>query len=190
MGHEHVDVSNKVKAMKTLNEMIAAHPVFQGIRTKHLEILSNHAAKARFGPGHILFREDDPAFQFYLIESGKVVVETRGVGAAPLPIEVVTAGQVLGWSWLFAPYAIHFQARVLEATEAIFLDGASLLIAAEQDPEFGYELTKRMAQVLIERLQATRKLLLEFQAEAQLLRSPAPSPARALPSRNGALVAA
>jgi CRP-like cAMP-binding protein len=85
---------------------------------------------------------------------------------------------------------MHFQARVLEPTEAIFLDGASLLIVAEEDPEFGYELTKRMAQVLIERLQATRNLLLEFQAEAQSLRAPAPPPARALPGRNWALVAA
>ena len=162
--------------MKTVNEIIAEHPLFRGMRTKHLDILASNAAKARFGPGRILFREDDPAFQFYLIESGKVAVETRGAGPALLPIEIVTDGQVLGWSWLFSPYAAHFQARVLEPTEAIFLDGASLLIVAEEDPEFGYELTKRMAQVLIERLQATRKLLLEFQAEAQSLRAPPPVP--------------
>jgi CRP-like cAMP-binding protein len=176
--------------MKTLSETIAEHPIFHGMSTKHIDKLSSHAEKARFALGHILFREDEPAFQFYLIQSGKVIVETRGVDAAPLPIEVVTAGQVLGWSWLFAPYAVHFQARVIEPTETIFLDGASLLIAAEQDSEFGYELTKRMAQVLIERLQATRKLLLEFQAEAQLIGSTAPAPSRVLPNRNGALAAA
>ena len=51
----------------------------------------------------------------------------------------------------------HFQARVVEPTTAIVLNGAHLLVVAEEDHDFGYELMKRVAQVVIRRLQSTRK---------------------------------
>jgi CRP/FNR family cyclic AMP-dependent transcriptional regulator len=75
---------------------------------------------------------------------------------------------MLGWSWLFPPFAWHFRARALEPTNAIVLNGAHLLIAAERKRDFGYELMKRVAQVVIHRLQATRKQLLDQQIESAL----------------------
>ena len=68
---------------------------------------------------------------------------------------------MLGWSWLFPPFVWHFRARALDPTTVIVLDGAHLLVACHQNHEFGYELMKRVGQVVIERLQATRKQLLE-----------------------------
>jgi CRP-like cAMP-binding protein len=77
-------------------------------------------------------------------------------------------GDVLGWSWLFPPYVWHFQARALEPTEAVMIDGGHLLTAAERDPKFGYNLMKRVSRVVIQRLQATRKQLLAQQLNAAL----------------------
>jgi len=81
-------------------------------------------------------------------------------------IQDLGPGDVLGWSWLFPPFVWHLQARALEPTGAVVLDGAHLLIAAERNGNFGYELMKRVAQVLIHRLQATRKQLLRQQIES------------------------
>ena len=74
-------------------------------------------------------------------------------------VVIVWSGLTTG-SWLFPPFVWHFQARALEPTETIVLDGAHLLVAAERNGNLGYELMKRVAQVLIHRLQATRKQLL------------------------------
>ena len=68
---------------------------------------------------------------------------------------------MLGWSWLFPPYYWHFDARALEPTTAIFFYGTRLREQCEQDHDFGYEIMKRMTQVVIQRLQATRKQLLK-----------------------------
>ena len=77
-------------------------------------------------------------------------------------------GDVLGWSWLFPPFSWNFQARAIEPTSAIVLSGAHLLVTAEGNHDFGYELMKRVAQVVIHRLQATRKQLLAIQVESAL----------------------
>jgi CRP-like cAMP-binding protein len=68
---------------------------------------------------------------------------------------------VLGWSWLFPPYRWHFDARALELTRAIALDGKCLREKCEEDHDLGYELVKRVAQIIMERLQATRLQLLD-----------------------------
>ncbi len=79
----------------------------------------------------------------------------------PIVIETIEAGEVLGWSWLFPPYRWHFNARALEPIRAIMLDGVCLREKGEIDHDLGYELVKRMAHILIERLQSTRLQLLD-----------------------------
>lgn len=69
----------------------------------------------------------------------------------------------MGWSWLFPPFVWHLQARALEPVKTIALSGAHLLTTAEGDREFGYELMKRVAHVVIQRLQVARKQLIELQ---------------------------
>jgi CRP-like cAMP-binding protein len=75
-------------------------------------------------------------------------------------IQTVGPGDVLGWSWLFPPYFWHFNARVLQPTVAIFFYATPLREECESDHELGYELFKRMAEVMLTRLQATRRQLL------------------------------
>jgi hypothetical protein len=50
----------------------------------------------------------------------------------------------------------------VEPTRVISFNGAHLLIACERNHEFGYDLMKRLTQILIRRLQATRKQLVKF----------------------------
>ena len=68
---------------------------------------------------------------------------------------------MLGWTWLFPPYYWHFDARAVEPTLAIFFYGTRLREKSEVDAELGYELMKRMVAVIIRRLQATRRQLLD-----------------------------
>jgi CRP-like cAMP-binding protein len=84
--------------------------------------------------------------------------QVKDVGQAV--IQIIGAGEVLGWSWLFPPYLWHFNARAMEATDAIFFYATPLREECESDHELGYELMKRMAEVMVRRLQATRWKLL------------------------------
>ena len=114
---------------------------------------------AHFAPGELIFREGEPANRFYLIRSGKVAVGAYTQDHGTSLIETVGAGDVLGWSWLFPPYYWHFDARAIESTEAIFFYGTPLRVQCETDHEFGYQLLHRMTEVVIRRLQETRRQL-------------------------------
>ena len=154
--------------MKTLNEAITRHAFFHGMKPEHLVVLTEGAKAATFKVGDVLFREGEPACQLCLIETGKIALEVHKPANGAMLVQTLDGGDVLGWSWLFPSFVWHFQARVIEPANVIILDGAHLLVSAERDHDFGYELMKRVAQVVIHRLQATRKQLLSLQGKSAL----------------------
>ena len=126
-----------------------------------LRLVSDCAMPAQFDAGELIFREGDPANRFYLILKGRVALESYIKDKGTTEIQGIGAGDVLGWSWLFPPYFWHFNARALYPTEAVFIHGTPLRDECESDHELGYELMKRMAEVMVTRLQATRRQLLD-----------------------------
>ena len=147
---------------KSLEEMLATHPFFEGMRSEHLGILADSAMQSHFDAGQVIFREGDPANRFYLIQHGKVVLEAAGREKSPAPFQIIGDGDVLGWSWLLPPFYSHFEARALEPTQSIFLYATRLRDVCQQNHELGYALLKRTVAVVIQRLQATRERWLEL----------------------------
>jgi len=117
--------------------------------------------KTTFEAGKVIFAEGETANRFYLIETGKVVLESRGKQNELVTIEVIGSGDLLGWSWLFPPYVWHFGARAVEPTDAIFFYGTVLREYCDADPSLGFELFKRMGEVMTKRLQSARSRLVE-----------------------------
>ena len=78
-----------------------------------------------------------------------------------IEVQILSNNQVLGWSWLISPYQWHFQARAEEDCELLEFDGAALLAICEQDPKFGYQLLKRFAALMSERLDASRQKMMD-----------------------------
>ena len=149
--------------MQTLPEGVIAHPFLKGLSTPHLEILGSCAREVAFGADERLFREGDPANRFYLILEGEVALESDAGERDPVLIQTLGAGEVLGWSWLLPPYYWQFNARAVRPTKAVFFYGTRLREACERDHDLGYELMKRTAAVVIQRLQAARRQLVAAQ---------------------------
>jgi CRP-like cAMP-binding protein len=151
--------------MRLEPDILAAQPFLKGLSTSQLELLADNAMFKEFKPGELILKEGSPANRFYLILSGEVALESpcpkcddeRGT----VPIETIDAGSVLGWSWLFAPYYSHFDARAVSSVKAIFFYGTRLREQCENDHDLGYELMKRVSAIFIKRLQATREKLSE-----------------------------
>jgi CRP/FNR family cyclic AMP-dependent transcriptional regulator len=141
-----------------LVEIIQAHPFFHGADDRHVRILAKYATVTSFDGGELVFRQGDTANRFYALLSGRVALEAVE-GANRHVIEEIGSGNVLGWSWLFAPYRWNFDARAIEPVRAIFFYATPLRERCEQDHDLGYGLMSRMADVLMRRLQATRRQL-------------------------------
>ena len=147
--------------MQTLEPVLAEHPFFQGLAPEYLRVLVGCASNVRFESGQQLFREGEEANEFYLIRHGIVSLEVVVPGRGSITIQTLGVGEILGWSWLVPPYQWRFDARAVELTRAIALDGKCLRTKCEDDPRLGFELLKRFAHVMAERLQATRLQLLD-----------------------------
>ncbi|MCL4863720.1 MAG: cyclic nucleotide-binding domain-containing protein [Caldilineaceae bacterium] len=148
--------------MATLEPIIAGHPFFQGFAPEHLALLVSCASNVRFAAGATIFKEAEEANRFYLIREGQVTLAVYVPGRGPLTIQTLGAGEVLGWSWLFLPYRWHFDAYADESTRAIAFDGQCLRQKCEEDHDLGYAFMQRFAQMIMQRLQATRLQLLDL----------------------------
>jgi CRP-like cAMP-binding protein len=146
--------------METLERVLSEHPFLNDFPDRHLELVVGCASNVRLEAGQIIFHEGEEANTFYLIRQGKVALQIFSERRGPLTILTLGGGEILGWSWLFPPYRWKFSARTLEPTRAFAIDGQCLRAKAEQDHELGYELLKRFAYVVEDRLEAMRLQLI------------------------------
>lgn len=146
---------------KELWKQVVDHPFLIGMNSHHLELLTRYATRKEFRSGEVIFRADEPAHGFYLIQSGTVALEGSVMEHGPVATDMVHAGEPLGWSWLFPPYRWHFDARAIEPTTAIFFNGDLLRHHYNEDITLAHDLSQRICKVMARRLQATRRKLIE-----------------------------
>jgi CRP-like cAMP-binding protein len=146
---------------------VALHPFVAGMNHVQLALLTDCAMSTHFKKGQLILREAEFANRFYLIETGKVVLESSSASEERLVIEAIGPGDLLGWSWMFPPYTWQFTARAVEPTAAIFFYGTILREYCDKDHSLGYELLKRMSAVMVKRLQAARKNMLALHARIE-----------------------
>jgi CRP-like cAMP-binding protein len=140
---------------QALQALLRKHDFVETFEPAHVEKLAALAKNVRFVRDQVVFHEGDECHEFYLIVSGLVALEIEEPGHT-LRIQTLSAGDELGWSALLMASGKHFQARALEAVEALAFDGPALLAACKEDPAFGFAFMHRLLGVVAGRLQATR----------------------------------
>jgi CRP-like cAMP-binding protein len=142
--------------MVTLQVNLSAHPFFVDLSAPHIEAVGGCASNVRFEPGTFIFHEGEDADRFYLIREGKVALQICSDRRGPINILTLGEGDILGWSWLFPPYRWKFSAKTIEPTRAFAIDAQCLRGKTEHDPDLGFELLKRFAHVVENRLETMR----------------------------------
>jgi CRP-like cAMP-binding protein len=148
--------------MKTLKEFVAEHPFTEGLNPGYLHLLTDCATFERFGMNQTIFRESFEADHFYLVQSGHVALQTFTQATGLTTIQTVSAGEALGWSWLYPPYRWHFTATAIDPTEAIALNAKKLREEMQENHDFGYAISYRVGRIILDRLQAARMRLLDL----------------------------
>jgi len=148
--------------MKDIKALIQEHPFFSGLDAAYLDLLVGCASNVHFVNGDFLFHEGDAADHFYVVRAGRVALELTVPGRAPVVIQTLQAGDVIGWSWLFPPYLWQFDARAMDTIRATAFDGKCLREKCQANHDLGYELAMRSANIMLQRLQATRLQMLDL----------------------------
>jgi CRP/FNR family transcriptional regulator, cyclic AMP receptor protein len=155
---------------QTMEELLGSHPFFAGLTAGAVRLMAGCASNVHFAAGDYIFSQGEAASHFYVIRHGRVALEVHSPGRGPLVIDTMDDGEVLGWSWLIAPYRYFGDARAVTPVSATVLDGACLRGKCEADAELGYQLLKRVTAVMYQRLESARVRLLDLYG---------PEPARA-----------
>ncbi len=150
---------------RSISDLLRDVATFRDVPPDLLSVVSGCAHNVHYEAGRRILHEGDPADTFFALREGRVALEVFAPARGAVVIETIGPGEVLGWSWLFPPYRWHFDAVALDPVRAVAFDGACLRGKCDDDPRLGYELTRRFASTLIDRLQATRLRLLDVYGE-------------------------
>lgn len=160
-----IDTEIQVEPLAT---RVALHPFLAGMNRNQLALLTDCAVARHFNKGQIILRAGEFANGFYLIETGKMTLESEAGFGESIAIQTIGAGDLLGWSWMFPPYVWQFTARAIEPTSALFFYAAILREYCEKDHSLGYELLKRISAVMVTRLQAAHDQMVLFYSKSRV----------------------
>ena len=147
--------------MERIDDLIRRSRFFAGLQPEQLTLLAACGRNVQFAPGSLLLREGETADRFFLIRKGSLTIETYVPSRGPVTLQTLGEGEILGWSWLFPPYIYQFDARARAHVRATVFDAACLRGKCDADPALGYEFMKRLTQVVSNRLESTRRQLLD-----------------------------
>lgn len=135
---------------------LADHPFLSAIPVGSLCRLAPHVQPHTYAAGEVIMREGHAADRFFLIRQGQVRLDIEVPGVGMVEVENLGADSVLGWSWLFPPHRWQLTATAVVRTSTLALDADALQAVMAADPSLGYELMRRFAGVIFNRLIATR----------------------------------
>lgn len=151
-------MTSKESLVRTLGEQ----NFFRGMEDEHLANLASLATEIEVAEGEDIFEEGGSADSAYVIIDGSVALELSVSHRGHHIVQTLHAGELLGWGWLFPPYRWSFGALALDPTRLIRFDAEQLRAMQEADHDFGYDMMRRFAQVMMSRLSATRHQLVDF----------------------------
>jgi CRP-like cAMP-binding protein len=134
------------------------------MRGDDLEKIAAISTLCDFQPGDIIFREGAPACRAYIVISGIVALEICATGKGCQRILTVGRGELLAWSAILEQPRLTATARAMTPTQLIQINASQLVDVCDENPAFGYQLMRRTAKALANRLTATRVQLLDVYA--------------------------
>ena len=150
--------------LATNNSRVAAaladHPFMSLLPIESLGPLGSNVQLQGYAAGSRMFAEGEAADRFFLIKQGLVRLDMDTADGGVVAVETLGADTALGWSWLFPPYRWQLSATAVEQTKVLVCDAEAVRAVMAADPALGYELMRRLAGVVFDRLQVTRGRLL------------------------------
>lgn len=140
--------------------------LLEDLPARSRERLLELAAVAEFPDGARIFREGRRADRFWVLRGGSARLDIGVPTHAPVVLETLHRGDLLGWSWLFPPYEWHLGAQAMGRVSALEFDATAVRDLCDAEPELGYELTWHVARIIAHRLQQARVRLLDVYGPA------------------------
>ena len=134
--------------------------LFKGLSDAFLESVSAELVEEAFEEGEYLFKHDETAAKFFILEEGRIRLSVGGLGTVSRT--VYKPGDTLGWSSLVGFGSYTATARCLSRTRVLSIQGSRLEELLERDPRDGVVFYRGLARLIRGRLMDSYKTLLSY----------------------------
>ena len=142
---------------------LGSYPLFKDVSPAVLEKISAFCHDITFEKGQIIFREGEKADKLHFLISGSIALRVN-IMTKP---EFVTVSFVsksydcFGWSGLVSPHHYTASAYCEEDCKVRTISGKELLKILSDNPEAGFKVMHRIANLVSDRLRNSRTALLK-----------------------------
>jgi CRP-like cAMP-binding protein len=106
----------------------------------------------KFDKDEIIFKAGDPATRFYMLRSGRVLLEQRISDQVTACVAAIKPGFSFGWSAMLEDGKYTMDAVCEDACEIFSFKAAKVNTLFEQDPEMGLRMYRRLLVIVKKRL--------------------------------------
>jgi signal transduction histidine kinase len=144
-------------------EIIKNSQLFWQLSNSQISKIIDLCQEESYEAGARIFDEGDTARNIYIVEEGKVALEMEiRIGRRTrrrATIDVITKGEVLGWSALSQKPLFTMSAIAIEKTILLVFNGKRLRKVCDQDPDLGRTLMLDLVGLVSDRLQHAKETL-------------------------------
>ena len=142
-------------------DMVKSSELFTDLEAGQLDKVVSMCRSNSYKEGSKIFIEGTEATELYILTEGTVALEMDlkplpDRPAIPTAVEVARKGGILGLSALVEPYRYSLSARCMTNCTTLSIKGDLLRKRLADDPNFGYEVMKRLSRLINMRLAETR----------------------------------
>jgi CRP-like cAMP-binding protein len=145
------------------SDSLAAFPLFKDISQNVLEKIAAISEEHGFDEGQTAFREGEKADKLHFLIKGSLALRVN-IMTRPESVTVsfVTKSyECFGWSGLVAPNYYTATAYCEEKSQVLDVDGKQLMQILSDNPDAGFIVMHRMAELISYRLRNSRQALLK-----------------------------
>ena len=142
---------------------LASLPLFMDVSPDVLGKISAICEELSFTEGQTVFREGEKADKLHFLISGSIALRVK-LMTKPDSVTVSfvsKANECFGWSGLVSPHHYTATAYCEEETKVLTVSGDQLLNILASNPDAGFKVMHRIANLVSDRLRNSRQALLK-----------------------------
>ncbi len=140
-------------------ELLRRYPYFSPIHEWTLKRIAMVSRERIYPAGQHIFDEGELADHVYLIVHGEVELQYLLPSGEARTIDMIPAGELVGWTALVDPHRRSARAIADRETEIVAIEAEMLRQLCDEDSVLGFRLMEQVCKILSSRLDATRMQL-------------------------------
>ena len=122
--------------------------ILQGLEEGELKSIAQYFEEENFSAGVTLCEEGTNADRLYVLEQGKVSVNSRKGGQ----YDIDMPGRIVGWSFLVPPFLYTASAVTKTPSKVLMIKSPDFYYVIHKEPKMGMKVINNLAQVIASRL--------------------------------------